>query len=219
MTKIPFEQYEGVIFDLDGTLIDSMWVWGDVDEAYLDMLGYSEIPEDFRPAIEGMTFDEVAVYCKERFNIPGSIEEIMAVWNDMAFEKYRTAVMLKPGAKELLEKLRSLSIPIGIATSNSPELTQAVLQNNGIDGFFTVIRTSEDVSRGKPEPDVYLHAAAGLKADPSKCLVFEDVLKGIQAGKNAGMTVCAVYDDLTKYDTEEKKRLADYYIESFFDVI
>ena len=219
MTKIPLEQFQGVIFDLDGTLIDSMWVWGDVDEAYLAMIGYSEIPPDFRSAIEGMTFDEVAVYCKERFNIPGTIEEIMAIWNDMAFEKYRTAVMLKPGAKELLEKLRSLGIPIGIATSNSPPLTFAVLENNGIDGYFTSICTSEDVTKGKPEPDVYLRSASRLNADPSRCLVFEDVLKGIQAGKNAGMTVCAVYDELTINDTEEKKRLADYYIESFYDII
>ena len=93
---------EAVIFDMDGSLVDSMWVWKDIDIEYLGKFGL-DIPDDLQMAIEGKSFTETAEYFKERFFLEDSIEDIMADWNEMAWHKYRTRVMLKPGAKELLE--------------------------------------------------------------------------------------------------------------------
>ena len=117
---------KAVIFDLDGTLVDSMWMWEDIDIEYLGRYGLS-CPEDLQKAIEGMSFTETAVYFKERFGLPDSIEEIKEAWIAMSLEKYEKEVPLKPGAREFLEELAARGIPAGIATSNGREMVSAVL--------------------------------------------------------------------------------------------
>lgn len=212
------EHKKAVIFDLDGTLVDSMWVWHDIDIEYLGRYGY-EVPKEMILEIEGMGFTEVAAYFKERFKIPESLEEIKAEWNRMAIEKYATEVPLKPGLADFLSVLKTSGIRIGIASSNSRELITAALKNHQIDGYFDCIITSCDVAKGKPSPDVYLCAADKLGVQPKECLVFEDVPMGILAGKNAGMQVCAVEDAHSADQREEKRRLADFYIQSYREII
>ena len=207
-----------VIFDLDGTLMDSMWMWTDIDVEYLGRYGYT-LPPDLQKTIEGMGFTETAIYFKERFSLPHSVGEIKQQWLDMAYEKYASQVSLKKGAGEFLKVLRGRGIKTAIASSNSYELIRVSLQANGILEDFDCIRTSCDVAKGKPAPDIYLSVAEELKADPGSCLVFEDVPMGILAGKNAGMKVCAVADEFSRGQTAEIRRLADYYIESFEDVL
>lgn len=209
---------EAVIFDLDGTLVDSMWMWKSIDIEYLAKFGI-EFPEDLQKSIEGMSFSETAVYFKKRFNIPDSIDQIKSDWNRMAWDKYLNEVPLKEGVKEFLEYLKERRIPAGIATSNSRELAELVLNKHDISRFFSSIRTSCEVEKGKPSPDIYLLVARDLGVKPEKCLVFEDVIQGVMAGKNANMKVCAVYDDYSKKDEEQKIKLADYYVESFLDVL
>lgn len=209
---------KAVIFDLDGTLVDSMWVWHDIDIEYLGRYGY-EVPKEMILEIEGMGFTEVASYFKERFKIPESLEEIKAEWNQMAMEKYATEVPLKPGLAEFLSVLKTAGIRIGIASSNSRELITAALKHHQIDGYFDCIITSCDVAKGKPSPDVYLCVADKLGVQPEECLVFEDVPMGILAGKNAGMQVCAVEDAHSADQREEKRRLADFYIQSYREII
>ena len=107
------------------------------------------------------------------------------------------------------------SIKLGIATSNSRGLVDEVLKAQDIYELFDVIRTGCEVGKGKPAPDIYLSVAKELGVAPKDCLVFEDVAEGIQAGKHAGMTVCAVEDEYSAYQIEEKRRLADYLLASF----
>lgn len=211
------ENKEAVIFDLDGTLVDSMAVWGDIDIEYLGGMGHT-VPKDLQPAIEGMGFTEVAVYFKERFQIPDSIEAIKQTWQNMAMDKYRYEVSLKPGITKFLELLKKRSIPMAVASSNHIELIKATLESHGILDYFQCIITACDVKKGKPAPDVYLAAAARLGVEPSKCLVFEDIIPGIMAGKNAGMCTCAVEDSYSVHQREEKRRLADYYIDSYEEI-
>lgn len=206
-----------VIFDLDGTLMDSMTLWKEIDIEYLGKYGYT-LPSDLQKAIEGMGFTETAHYFKNRFSIPESIEEMKEEWNRMAFHKYAHEVEMKPGAHAFLERLKAEGIHTGIASSNSRELIMACLENHGISHLFECIVTSCDVAKGKPSPDIYLHAAELLKTDPEHCLVFEDVPMGILAGKNAGMRVCAVEDRFSVDQREEKRRLADYYINSYDEI-
>lgn len=208
----------GILFDLDGTLVDSMWMWKQID---IDYLGGKqvEMPEDLQRSIEGRSFYETAIYFKERFSLSDSVEEIMADWNRMAEEMYRKRVPLKPGVKDFLIYLKKNGYRVGISTSNSRVLTEAALESHDITGYFDCIRSGCNEISGKPAPDVYLLSAGDIGVEPSYCLVFEDLIAGIQAGKAAGMKVCAVEDDFSSYQLSEKKRLADYYIRDYGEIL
>ena len=208
------QQKEAVIFDMDGSLVDSMWVWKDIDIEYLGRFGL-DIPDDLQQEIEGMSFTETARYFRDRFGLDRSVEQIRADWNEMAWDKYRSRVMLKPGAREFLDYCRSQGIKLGIATSNSREIVDMVMEARGVADYFSCITTACEAKKGKPAPDVYLLTAQQLSVDPKNCLVFEDIVFGIQAGKAAGMEVCAVDDAYSAYQEAEKRSLADYYIKDF----
>ena len=212
-----FKDIDAVIFDLDGTIVDSMWMWKSIDIEYLQRFGI-ELPDDLQRNIEGMSFSETAVYFKQRFDLPDSLEQMKSDWNQMAWEKYVNEVPVKEGVLELLQYLKQQNIPAGIATSNSRELVDLIVEKHAMKEYFTSIRTSCEVSKGKPSPDIYLLVAEDLKVSPERCLVFEDVLQGVMAGKNANMKVCAVYDEYSKDDHEEKIRIADYFVHSVKEV-
>ena len=209
---------DAVIFDLDGTLVDSMWMWRQIDIEFLGERGIA-LPEDLQQKIEGMSFRETAVYMQERFQLKETAEELMDIWNKMAFEKYKNEVPLKRGIQKFLEHLKACQIKMGIATSNSPLLVETVLKAQGIFEYFDSIHTANEVEKGKPAPDIYLLVAKDLGVEPEKCLIFEDIVQGIMAGKNAGMTTCAIYDDYSKDDDENKRATADYYIEDYEQII
>ncbi|MCD8023501.1 MAG: HAD family phosphatase, partial [Lachnospiraceae bacterium] len=167
-------QTDAVIFDLDGTLVDSMWVWYDIDVEFLGRYGQMPTP-DLSVAIEGMGFTETAQYFKERYAIPLSIEEIKAEWNRMAVTVYVTNVPLKPGAEDFLHYLKQQGFPVAIASSNSQELIRAALSNNHVDDCFDCIVTSCEAAKGKPAPVVYLLAAGKLVVKQERCMFFEYV--------------------------------------------
>ena len=208
---------KAVIFDLDGTLVDSMWMWKAIDIEYLGRFGF-DLPPSLQKDIEGMSFSETAVYFKETFQIPDTLEEIKATWNRMAYDKYTKEVPLKKGVQEFLDYCKENGILLGIATSNSRELVDATLKALNIKEYFACVMTACEVAKGKPAPDIYLAVAEKLQAEPSRCLVFEDIEMGIMAGKNAGMEVCAVEDEFSMNQIEAKKKLADYYIKDYFDI-
>lgn len=216
MDKI-FKDIDAVIFDLDGTLVDSMWIWKIIDIEYLARFGL-EFPGDLQECVEGMSFSETAIYFKKRFDLPDSLEQIKMDWNKMAWDKYLHEVPLKEGVRELLDYLKEKNIPMGIATSNSRELVDLVIEKHNIKEYFKSIRTSCEVDKGKPSPDIYLLVATDLLVEPENCLVFEDVIQGVMAGKNANMKVCALYDEASKNDKDQKNRLADYYVHSLKDI-
>ncbi|MDE5589915.1 MAG: HAD family phosphatase [Acetatifactor sp.] len=208
---------DAVIFDLDGSLVDSMWLWRAIDIEYLGRFGIA-LPEDLQSRIEGMSFHETAVFFKENFPITDSLEQIKETWNRMAWDKYANEVPLKPGIPEFLSCCRERGIQLGIATSNSRELVTNVVNVHNLQDCFSCIMTGCDVQKGKPAPDIYLAVAAALGVEPGRCLVFEDIIPGILAGKAAGMKVCAVEDAYSAHCREKKKELADYYIESYNEV-
>lgn len=209
---------KAVLFDLDGTLVESMSMWGDIDVDYLKKF-HIPVPEGLQKAIEGLSMYQTAVYFKENFAIEDSLENIMDEWNRMAYEKYTTEIPLKPGVRAFLDVLKSKNIPCGIATSNSRILTEAILKSHQVENYFSVMVTGDEITNGKPNPEVYLEAAKKLDIAPEHCLVFEDIPFGIMAGKRAGMTVCAVEDDYSMNDMEEKIRLADFYIKSYEELL
>ena len=158
---------KAVIFDLDGSLVDSMWMWYQIDVEYLGRFGLN-VPEGLQRDIEGFSFSETACYFKERFQIPDSLDEIKQTWNQMAWDIYMNKVPLKPGADLFLEHCRKNSIKLGIATSNSRELVENVAKVHGLDHYFSCIMTGCDVGRGKPAPDIYLAVAQTLGVPTSE---------------------------------------------------
>lgn len=209
---------EAVIFDLDGSMVDSMWIWRSIDIEYLGKFGI-ELPENLQACIEGMSFSETAAYFKERFDLPIDLETIKDDWNRMAGDKYAHEVPVKEGVKELLSYCTSHGIKAGIATSNSRQLVENVVRAHNLESCFDCIMTACEVKRGKPAPDIYLAVAKELAVDPGNCLVFEDIIPGIQAGKAAGMNVCAVYDEYSRHQDNIKRELADYYTFHFTELI
>lgn len=212
------ENIEGVIFDLDGTIVDSMGVWRTVDVTFLGRRGIP-LPEGLNKELESMEFMETARHFKRRFELPDTVEEIVAEWMETALDQYLHHVPMKPGLREFLEHLEERGVRAGIASSNHVDLVRAALKGHNLERFFTEIVTCGEVERAKPEPDVYLEAARRLGVPAGKCMVFEDIPVGIQAGKSAGMLTCAIQDDYSQSQDEEKRRLADYYIESYIQVL
>lgn len=216
---VDYHNIDAVIFDLDGTLIDSMWMWYKIDEEFLGQFG-CPVPADLQKSIEGMSFTETAQYFKERFSfLPYSVEQLKNIWNQMAYDKYAHEVTVKPGLLPYLTFLKEKGIKIGIATSNSRELAEAALTNLGIDQYFDSIRTSCEVEHGKPAPDIYLLVADDLEANKERCLVFEDVPAGIMAGNSAGMRTFAVADDFSMHMEEEKRQLAEGWVDDYRTMI
>lgn len=213
-----FDKIKAVIFDMDGTLIDSMWLWKAIDIDYLGRHGI-DLPDDLQKDIEGMSFSETANYFKTRFKIEDDIDTIKNEWNEMADEYYRHRVPMKEWAHDFLLALQEQGIKLGIGTSNSKELVSVIMEKFGIEGLFDSIRTSCEVEQGKPHPAIYLKVAEDLGIDPEHCMVFEDVPNGIIAANDAGMTSVAVFDDFSKMMDDEKRALSDYYVHSYQDVL
>lgn len=228
-----FDNIKLVIFDLDGTFIDSMWIWENIDKKLIkkykidnnDSLKnvnddeknkiLDNIVSGYKKLIEGKSLEECAVITQNFLNSKETAEEIAELWYKQSKFYYKHKVPLKPGAFELLNLLKKENFKIGMATSNNKEIVKIVLSRFKIFDLFDHITTCEDVKLGKPNPEVYLKTAKALNIKPEECLVFEDVIAGIKGSKDANMKVCAVYDKNTPYDENEKVVMADYYIKDF----
>lgn len=213
-----FKNARAAIFDLDGTLIDSMWVWEQVDKDYLENRGF-EVPDGLKEDIAHLTFFETALYFKSIFSIKDSPQEIMKQWNDMAFHKYANSIGLKSGVKEFLNHIKVSGIKAGIATSNCSLLVDAVLKKNNIAHYFDIITTTDEAGKGKSAPDVYFLCAEKMGVSPEDCIVFEDILPAVKTAKLAGMKVIGVHDRFSENNKEEIMELADCYIENFHELL
>lgn len=213
-----YRNYEAVIFDMDGTLIDSMWIWKRVDEKFFKQHDIA-MPETLQKDIESLSMDDTAKYFLEHFPLNYTPEELIGIWNDMAHYEYRNEVFYKEGALEFIEQLKKTGVKMGIATSNSRELVEAVDEHLHFMKYMDCVITSKEVPNGKPNPDIYLAVAEKLAVKPEKCLVFEDVIGGLTAGIRAGMDTCAVQDSFSYENWEEKRKMATFAIESYTELL
>lgn len=219
MKKINFlSDIEGAIFDLDGTLLDSSWVWDMVDIKFLGDRGF-DVPNDYVEAISPMGAERAAVYTIERFGLDENPDDIVREWIDMAKKEYALDVVCKPFAKEFLEKLSKQGIKMAVATSSDRELFMTTLERENILKYFEPIVTVNEVERGKGYPDIYEEAARRIKINPHNCVVFEDIYTGVSGAKLGEFNVIAVKDEKSLHNRDKIIRLADYYIESYSELL
>lgn len=204
-----------IIFDLDGTLLDSTSVWSNVDKNFFAKRNM-EVPYNYGKDISTMGLDEAAVYTKTTFSLKESVEEIKNEWLEAVMYKYVHEVELKKHVKEFIKFLKQNDINLSVATANSPECYIPCLMRHEILDEFAFIEDVKKFKNGKRSPELFNYVASLLKEKPSDIMVFEDTLEAIKVAKNAGFKVCAVFDEAcSNKDEEEKKLFADIYIKDF----
>lgn len=213
--KIPFK---AALFDLDGTLLDSMYVWHRVDQLFFQSRNLC-MPEDYGRALAGKSYRESAEYTIERFGLNEKWEDIVDEWTRMSQNEYAHHVNLKPGALEYLRMLKRSGIKLAITTALPPSLYMLTLEHHGITDMFDTLCSTNDVGgRGKISGEVYLLAADRLGVAPEDCAVFEDVLEGIQGAKKVGMRAFCMKDDAQKHNFDVISQYADEMLDSMLDM-
>lgn len=215
--KLP-KNIKYAVFDLDGTLFDSMWLWKKIDFEYLSKRGIA-VPSDYMKSINHMSVLDTALYSIKRFNLTDSPEQLISEWLNMAKQAYQNNIYLKPYVKEFLESLHSQGIGMSVATSLSSELALPALERNEILSYFDSVVNSEQVKRGKGFPDIYVKAISHTQINTNECVVFEDILQGVKGAKSGGFYVCGVYDEESLSDHNEIKQVADMFINSFNELL
>ena len=202
------------IFDMDGTLLDSMHIWNHLGADMLRGQGYEPRP-DLEERLKVLTLRQGAAYCKEAYGIPQSVEEIVQMLEDQVRDFYYNQVTAKPGVKTFLSLLKMEGVDMYVATATDRHLAEAGLRHAGIDGYFKGMLTCQEVGKGKDDPEIFERAMRRMQSNKLDTVVFEDALHAIETAKAAGFRVAAVYDPSAEDQQEEIRRLADYYIRSF----
>ena len=206
---------KAAIFDLDGTLLDSMGVWKEIDQRFFARR-HIPMPDDYASAVASMQTGAIARYTIDRFHLDERSEDLIEEWNQDALLLYATAVQPKPHALDYLRALRASGAALAVATSLPPRLRQAALKHAGmVDCFDQVCSVDDAESIGKEEPEIYLLASRMLGVAPDHCTVFEDLLVAVDSAKRAGMKVWAMYDQSSAKDWDAIRSEADGAITDF----
>ena len=206
------------IFDLDGTVLDSLPVWDHLGVDMLRAQGYDPDPA-LGKQLKSMTMADGAQLCRDLFHMPQSIEEIAALVEEQARLAYNTVIGPKPGAENFLKRLKAAGIPMFIATNTRRELAEDGLRHNGLLSYFEGILTCPEVGEGKKEgPAVYEQSLLRLGGTKEDTVIFEDAVHPIRTAKKAGFRVAAIYDASSEGEHEEIKALSDYYFHTYDEI-
>jgi len=201
------------IFDFDGTLFDSMFIWDSVGEIYLRALGKEPMPS-MREDVRALSLYQSACYFRREYDLPLSAEEIMAGINQTIAHFYIHEVLPKPGVVDFLEQMKGAGIPMCIATASERCQIEAALSRCGMAYYFDAIFTCSEVGHGKDVPVIFRKAMEHFGADRSSTVIFEDAIHAIQTAKADGFAVAAVFDSSEKRQ-KEIRDLSDCYIADF----
>lgn len=206
----------GAIFDVDGTLLDSMVIWEEAAVRYLHSLGL-EPEENLSEKIMMMSMEEGAEYVIEHYGVNLTRKEILNGIRELIRGFYEDEVQLKSGVETVIKLLAAKKIPMIIATSSDSECVTAGLKRLGVWKYFKGILTCTDIGKGKTEPDIYLAAAKEIGSMPQETIVFEDALHAIVTAKKAGFVTAGIYDSYNQ-DEEKIRKIADYYYKNWDEV-
>ena len=201
------------IFDFDGTLFDSMFLWDSIGETYLHALGKEPKP-NLREDVRALSLYQSACYLREEYDLPLSAEEIVDGINQTIEHFYRHDVLPKPGAAGFLEELGQAGVRMCIATASDRLHIEAALQRCGMAHWFEAIFTCAEIGHGKDEPLIFRKAMEHCGADRSNTIVLEDALHAIRTAKADGFAVAAIYDGSEKRQ-DEIRALGDCYLADF----
>ena len=206
---------QSAIFDMDGTLLDSMPVWDNLSANLLREWGV-EPEENLSEKLNQMTVRQGAAYCKERYGLSRTVDEIEDAVHGRVEDFYRNKVQAKPGVKKFLSLLKMEGVWMYVATNTERTLAEAALKHAGIDGYFRGLMTCGEAGASKSEsPEIYERCLRRLRSTKKDTVVFEDALHAIQTARDAGFRVCGVYDPSSEADQETIRQLSEYYIRSF----
>ena len=208
---------KGAIFDFDGTLVDSMFIWDTIGEDYLRSLG-KEPHEDLKETFMTLTLEQATEYYRTHYGVTLSVKEIVDGVNTMVEGIYRTRVALKQGVADFLAQLKDNGTRMCIATVTDLYLVEETLDRLGILQYFSEIFTCAEVGYGKDKPIIYRKALEHLDTAKNETYVFEDSLFALKTAKADGFTTVGVYD---RHENRQDnlKNLADYYIVDFADPV
>ena len=209
---------KGAIFDLDGTILDSMHFWESFCLLYLQGKGI-KTSDDINSEVLSMTLARAAQYVAKNFVPHLAEKEILEEWDNDILYAYQNTIPLKPSVREYLHALKKLHVPCCVATLTDKRHAVAALAHHEIYDLFDFVLTVGDVSRDKRFPDIYLKASDKLGVPVQECVVFEDTLYAAKTAKSAGFTVYGIYDQAIKDKESEMALVCDRYIKSFSELI
>ena len=206
---------QSAIFDMDGTLLDSMPIWKGLGASMLRQLGIEPAPE-LEEKLKTLSLRDGVAYCKDYYQLPQTVDQLVGMVFDKIHDFYCEKVQPKPGVEKFLSLLKMEGVWMYVATATDRPLAEAALRHAGIDGYFRGLITSQEVGVGKGESaEIYERAMRRLQSNKKDTVVFEDAYHAIQTAKAAGFRVAAVYDASEEANQPAIREMADYYIRSF----
>ena len=207
---------KGVIFDIDGVLLDSMIIWNDLGARYLRSIG-AEPEEGLMKILFSMSMEQGAQYLKDRYNLDKTIPEILTEINKISEDFYYYEVKAKPGAEELMKMFKSRGIKMVAATSSPRSHVEMALIRVGLHNYLDKIFTNSEIGVSKHEPDIYNMAAEFIGTAPAETLVFEDSLYALKTAKEAGYVTVGVFDAYGEHDQAGLEATASIYLKCLSD--
>lgn len=208
---------KGAIFDIDGTLLDSMPVWENAGARYLATLGI-KARSDLKERLDALSLPEGALYMQTEYKLSVTIEEILEGVNQVVKDFYFKEAVLKPGVCDLIQKLKKNQVRLIIATATDAEMAKSALIRNGIWKDFDGMITCEEAGAGKTSPKVFELAREHLQTKKEETWVFEDSLYAVKTASKAGFPVCSIYDAYSRDNTEEIRTFSDIYVKDFYEI-
>ena len=216
--KLLDHEINAVIFDMDGTLIDSTGLWHEIDMLFFAKRGM-ELPKDYAQKIVHLGLRKAAELTRELYGVKETPDEIIHEWRQMALDMYHNDVELKPGAVALLETLKSNGLKLAIATANDAELYMPCIMRLGIGDYFDFIADVNSSKEGKNNAKIYLDLTEKMNSKPENTLVLEDMPTCIKTVYDAGFVTVAVADKASEKFDEDKKTNSHLFINNFQELI
>jgi len=212
-------EFKGAIFDMDGTLLDSMPVWKRLTAGYLEQFGVYITDQEYA-ATEGMSQPEVAQFFIERYpSLPLNVQGLLDGMDELITARYAAIARPRAGVTAYLDGLRARGVKMAVATLTARRHAEKALRDRGMLDYFDFMLTIEDVGVSKWEPDIYLQSAARMGLTPAQCVVFEDAPYACTTAKRAGFYVCGVLEPDYAAGEGELRASSDLVIERSFDEI
>ena len=207
-----------LLFDLDGTLVDSSGIWVQID---LDFTARRGLPhtQEYHDFVAHTTAPTAAQYTKEYYGLQESVEEIMEEWFQQALYEYSHTIAPKPHVRTYLEQCRSRGERMAIITSSAPQLCRATLERNGLGDYFEALLFAQEIGLEKKDPALFETAAQILHLSPEKCTLYDDSPLACRGAKAAGLSVVGVYDAIFADAEDEMRAMCDHYIRDFSELI